>query len=120
MKRNNPLLDKTYALALDSINLYKILVLKQEYVLSKQLLKSSTSPGAMAREAQSAHSKKDFICKLEIGLKELGESFYWFNLLCDSGYLIKEEHDPFASRLKECEALFTSIIKTAKSRLNNP
>lgn len=45
--------------------------------MSKQLLRSGTNTGAMIREAQNAETGKDFIHKLAIGQKELGETQYW-------------------------------------------
>ena len=46
---------------------------KREFVLSKQIKRSGTAPGALVREAEHAESKKDFIHKLSIGLKEANE-----------------------------------------------
>jgi four helix bundle protein len=53
---------------------------KKEYVLSKQLLKSGTSVGAMVREAEHSESKLDFIHKLSIAQKEINETIYWLEL----------------------------------------
>jgi four helix bundle protein len=115
--KKNALLDKTYALSLEAISTYKQLVKSKEYILSKQFLRCSTAPGAMAAEAQSAHSRKDFIAKLEIGLKELRESKYWLALLCDSSFLKHEEQLELKQLQNECEALLTSIIVSSKRKL---
>ena len=56
---------------------------KKEYVLSKQILRSGTSVGANVHEAEASESKKDFIHKLGIALKEIRETSYWLNLLKD-------------------------------------
>jgi four helix bundle protein len=78
--------------------------------MSKQLLRSSTSIGANLQEAIAAQSKKDFISKLSISLKEAYESRYWLNLLLYSKYL-----DNIDKQL----TLLTEIIKmTAKSIIN--
>jgi four helix bundle protein len=114
MMKNNPLLDKTYSLSSEAVRTYKRLVKSKEYVLSKQFLRCSTAPGAMAEEAQSAHSRKDFIAKLEIGLKELRESKYWLKLLCDSEYLKFNDQTHLRELQNECEALLTSIIISSK------
>ena len=53
--------------------------------LGKQLLRSGTSIGANVREAQSAQSDRDFLSKLEIGLKEARETEYWIEILIESG-----------------------------------
>ena len=63
----NVLKEKSFALALRIIKLHKFLIEnKKEYVLSKQILRSGTSVGAMIREAQNAESKMDFVHKLGI------------------------------------------------------
>ena len=60
---------------------------KKEFVLSKQLLRSGTSIGALVRESEQAESKPDFIHKLTIAQKEANESDYWLELLFQSEYL---------------------------------
>ena len=64
MKKENVIRNKSFAFAVRIVNLYKYLVEeKNEYVMAKQLLRSGTSVGAMAREAEHAESKNDFIHK---------------------------------------------------------
>ncbi len=73
---------KAYAFALDIIIVYKQLTYEtKEYVLSKQLLRTGTSIGANVNEAISSESKRDFVHKLGIALKEARETSYWLNLL---------------------------------------
>lgn len=73
----NILKDKSFHFAIRIIKLYKYLIEnKKEYVLSKQLLRSGTSIGALVREAQNAESKNDFIHKLGISQKECDETIY--------------------------------------------
>ena len=55
--------------------------MKQEFILSKQILRSGTSIGASIRESEFAQSNADFINKLSISLKEANETDYWLNLL---------------------------------------
>ncbi len=84
----NVLREKSYSFALKIVQMSKNLKeQKQEYVLSKQLLRSGTSIGAMVRESEYAQSKADFINKLSVALKEANETEYWLSLLHDSGYL---------------------------------
>jgi four helix bundle protein len=116
-KIENPLLEKTYALSLLSVKLYKEILLTREYVLSRQFLRCSTSPGAMAEEAQGAHSKKDFIAKLEIGLKEVKESKYWLRLLIDCQFVDSARCVDVQRLQNEVEALLTTIIISAKKSL---
>lgn len=76
MKKPNLIVDKSFEFALLTIDLFKKLQSEKEFVLSKQLLRSGTSIGANVNEAIAAESKKDFIHKLSISLKEARESEY--------------------------------------------
>ena len=79
---------KAYLFAIEIVKLYKYLSAeKKEFVLSKQVLRSGTSIGANVNEAISSESKKDFVHKLGIALKEARETAYWLSLLKDSGYI---------------------------------
>ena len=89
---SNNIYFKTYNFAIRIVKLVNYLQKeKKEYVLSKQLLRSGTAPGALAREAEHAQSKKDFIHKMSIGLKEINETKYWLCLLNDTNYLENKE-----------------------------
>ncbi|HCX22975.1 MAG: four helix bundle protein [Flammeovirgaceae bacterium] len=108
----NPLLDKSYAFALSIVNLcYSLQDERREYILSKQLLRSGTSVGALSEEAQQAESKADFIHKLSIANKEAHESHYWLRLIRDSN---KFDID-VAQYLAECEELKRLLISIIKS-----
>ena len=86
MKKDNPLVVKSYSFAVRIINSFKFLSKeKNEYVLSKQILKSGTSIGANVEEAIGAQSEKDFLNKLSIAYKEARETHYWLRLLHDCG-----------------------------------
>lgn len=64
---------------------------KKEFVLSKQILRSGTSIGANICEAQQAQSKKDFLMKMNISLKECTETKYWIKLLSATDYINSEQ-----------------------------
>lgn len=99
------------------IKLYKYLCNeKNEYVLSKQLLKSGTSIGANVKEAIQAQSQKDFLAKLQISLKEASETEYWLELIFRSEYLTKEQYDSINTNCLELIKILTSIIKTTKNK----
>jgi four helix bundle protein len=83
-------------------------------VLSKRVLKSGTSIGAMVREAEQAESKADFIHKMGVALKESNETDYWFILLRRTDYLTVAESDSILIDNIELMRLITSIIKSAK------
>ena len=87
---------------------------KNEYTLSKQLLRSGTSIGANIAEAQQAQSRPDFISKMNIALKETVETDYWIRLLSSTGYITEKERDSLLSECKELERLLTSIIKNSR------
>jgi four helix bundle protein len=120
VERQSIIGNKSYAFALQIISVYKSLNEKNEYILSKQILRSGTSIGANVNEAIFAVSKKDFVNKLSIALKEARETKYWLNLLKDSNYINKEI---FKKSNEDCEELIkilSSIILTTKQRyLNN-
>lgn len=84
-------------------------------MLSKQLLRSGTSIGALVRESEHAERKADFIHKLSIALKEANESDYWIEILYRSGYLAESEYQSLFSDLDEIIRLLVSIIKTSKA-----
>ena len=87
---------------------------KKEYVLSKQLLKSGTSIGALVREAEHAESRADFIHKMAIALKEANETVYWIDLLHQSQILEKKAFDSINPDIIELLKLLTSIVKSSK------
>jgi four helix bundle protein len=112
-----PLQDKSFNFAVRIVNLYKYLQSdKQEYVLSKQLLRAGTAIGAMVREAQQGESTADFIHKLAIALKEAKETEYWLLLLCRTDYISAKQADSILKDLDELLRLLISIIKTTKQK----
>ncbi len=114
--RENVLKEKSFAFALRTIKCYEYLKSnKNEYVLSKQMLRCGTSIGANIRESEHAESRADFIHKLSISLKEANETAYWLELLEQSGYLEKEHYDSMYFDCVELLKLLTSIIKKSKS-----
>ncbi len=94
MKRENVIKEKSFDFALRIVKLYKYLQGKKEFVLSKQLLRSGTTIGALVREAEQAESKADFIHKMAIALKEANETQYWLELLYQSGAILKKCNFP--------------------------
>ena len=107
--------EKSFALALRIIKLYKFLIEnKKEYVLSKQILRSGTSVGAMIREAQNAESKMDFVHKLAIAQKECDESLYWMELLVQSDYISQEAFESVSAEAEQVLKMIKSAILTKK------
>jgi four helix bundle protein len=117
-KIENIVATKSYAFALRIIKLYKYLISeKKEFVLSKQILRSGTSVGANIKEAEHAQSKKDFINKMNIALKEANETEYWLMLLKDSEYISADSFNSIHPDSIEIIKLLASIVKSSK--LNN-
>ena len=101
--------------AVDIVNLYKHLCEdKKEYVLSKQMLRSGTSIGANLVEAQNGISKKDFLAKIFISLKECAETEYWIELLFRTNYLTRKEYDEIDGKCAEINKILTSIAKNSR------
>ena len=118
MKTNNPLKDKSYSFAVEIVKLVELLRKeKSEYVLSKQLLRSGTSIGALIREGEFAQSQLDFINKLSISLEEANETLYWLNLLKDCSYIDVEIFNDKDIKVKELISMLVSSINTMKSKL---
>lgn len=117
--RENILKDKSFGFALRIIELFKFLKSDhQEYVLSKQILRSGTAIGACIREAEFAESSKDFIHKLSLSLKEANETKYWLELLFASNFL---EEKLFQSLFFDCDEILKILvasINTSKKKLS--
>ena len=106
---------KSFDFAVRIVRLYKYLCdKKKEFVLSKQLLRSSTSIGANVAEAQQAQSKADFISKISIALKETTETKYWLRLLNATDYLSDVEIKTILADCVEIEKILTTILKSSK------
>jgi len=112
----NIIVGKSYAFALAIVNLYKLPVDKKEFVLSKQILRSGTSIGANIHEAIASESKRDFIHKMGMGLKEARETSYWLNLLKDSDYITTEQFAKLSDDCSKLIKILNSIILTTKAR----
>lgn len=92
---------------------------KKETVMSKQLLRSGTSIGANVREGLYAQSRKDFISKLNIALKEAGETDYWLDVIHSADYFNDQEFHSLKTDNEELLKLLTTIIKTTKEKDEN-
>ena len=85
--------------------------------IAGQLVRSGTSPAANYAEACAAESKKDFIHKLGITLKELRESRTWIKLILRSELLPSERMSDLLDEANQlCNIIGKSVV-TAKSNL---
>jgi four helix bundle protein len=114
--KENVIKEKSYQFALMVIELSKHLIKGNEFVLSRQLLRSGTSIGANVEEALAGQSRADFLSKMSIASKEAREANYWLRLLRDSKTCDEISLGPV---LLESEALInilSSIVKTTSAR----
>ena len=108
---------KSKAFAIRIVKLYQwILEHKKEYVLVKQLLRSGTSIGANVREAHHAQSKREFVAKMNIALKEAAETEYWLELLHETGFLTVQEYGSVGKDCLEIKSLLIAIIKSSNQK----
>jgi len=111
MKTENVLLSKSFDFALDILDFYKELKSEHHYNLASQVVRSGTSIGVNVREAQRAVSKKDFINKLGIALKEADETEFWLQIVDKK---IAEVDENLFKKIDELIRLLVSIINSSK------
>lgn len=117
MSKDSILKTKSFDFAVRIINLYKYLKKRfSEYELSGQILRSGTSVGALIREAEHAQSRKDFLNKLNIGLKEINETLYWLELLAETGYITRKMFESIYADAEEILKMLISSTKTLKRK----
>jgi four helix bundle protein len=117
--KENKIKSKSFSFAVRIVKLYQYLKNeKNEFVISKQLLKSGTSIGALIRESEHSESKSDFIHKLAIAQKETNESLYWLELLFSTDIISKEQFESINNDAVEIIKILTAIIKSTKLSLS--
>lgn len=111
--------EKADAFAVRIVKAYKYITnQKHEYIMSKQLYRSGTSIQANIAEAQYAQSRKDFINKMSIALKEANESRRWIGLLHKTSYLSDREYTSIYHDVNEIVMILISIIRKSKKNEN--
>ena len=111
---DNIIAAKSKEFAIRCVKLYTYLKdQKQEYVLSKQILRSGTSIGANVKEAMRGQSKPDFRCKMNIALKEASETEYWIELLEATDYIDAKQALSIKDDCVELIKILTSIVKNS-------
>ena len=105
--------------SVDIINLVKYLKANHESVIANQIGRSGTSIGANIHEAQYAQGKKDFISKLEIALKEAGETGYWLELAYRTNYIDEKQYKFLSDKCATLRVMLVSSCRTAKSNIDN-
>lgn len=113
MKSENKIQELSFEFSLQIIQLYKTLVDKKEFVLSKQLLRSGTSIGANVEEALAGQTRRDFIAKMSIASKEARETRYWLRLL-DKSKLVDIDYSLCLNSIEHIINILTKIVKTSQ------
>ena len=109
----NVAVEKSRKFAIRAYRLYKYLCEeKHEFVLAKQILRSGTSIGTNLSEAQYSVSRKEFLQKTKISLKECAETEYWLDLFKETNLLSLAEYD---SLIKDCKEILRILIATIKT-----
>lgn len=116
MAKESLIQQKSFAFALMVIDLYRRLQTQNEFVLSKQLLRSGTSIGANVEEATAAQSRKDFLSKMSIASKEARETKYWLRLISESKITSISVQNEL-NEIDEIIRILTSIVKTTSQSL---
>ena len=109
---------KAYVFALKIIPFYKKMTEQKEYIISKQLLRCSTSIGANIEEATAGSSIRDFIAKMSIASKEARETRYWLRLISDSKITEGINIDELLTDIDEIIRILTKIVKTSQTAKN--
>src|SRR5690348_17215658 len=116
--KQNIVREKSFAFAIRVIKMYDFLKeYKKEFILSKQLMRSGTSIGAMVREAINAETSKDFSHKLSVAQKECDETCYWLELLKEANYISEKEFASIYNDATELLKIIRSIIIKSKHKL---
>lgn len=88
------------------------------HIVSHQLVRSGTSPGAQYYEACRAKSNADFISKIEGSLQELEESGYWLDLLIEGNFEKESKLKPLCEETQELIAIFVTMVIKTKSKMS--
>ena len=107
--------ERIYKFALDILDIVKTIPKSTEnLILIKQLVRSATSVGANALEADGSETKKEFIHRFTIAKKEAKESFYWLSLISDHNTRLKKLFEPYLRENKELILIISKIIINTK------
>jgi four helix bundle protein len=117
MKEGNIIREKSYAFSIRIVKFSRYLIKeKNEFVLSKQILRSGTSIGANIEEAIGAQSKRDFLSKMSISYKEARETQYWLRIIKDSELVESFLLESLLTDSVELCKIIGKILKTLKEK----
>lgn len=119
VRKPNLIMEKSLKFSVKIIEIYKFLTKKNEFVISKQLLRSWTSIGANITESKFWASKKDFVHKMTIALKEANETIYRLQLLQESK-MLEKDYNEYIKEANSIVWILVKIINTTKKNMLNP
>ena len=112
------ILERSYNFALRIFKVCKSLESNRTArILGEQLLRSGTSVGANVEEASAAQSKKDFISKMSIALKESRETNYWLRILRDTETVKPNRLQEIIAESERISKIIAKIIISTKRNL---
>ena len=115
-ERYNKILDISFKFGVRIVKLSQYLIdNKISHTISNQVLRSGTSIGANVNESIFAQSKKDFITKMHIALKEANETKYWIRLLHASEYINSKEYESLLIDINNIIGTLVNILKASKN-----
>ena len=110
---DNILIDLSMDFSVAVVNLCDSI--KGKSVLTNQIIRSGTSIGANIHEANYAHSRADFVSKMQIALKECYETEYWLKLFMRTNIINEETYKKLKNDCGKIRKILISSINTAKS-----
>lgn len=117
--REDKLGDLSMELSVEILQLTKELRVKHENVISNQIGRSATSICANIAESKYAHSRADFIAKLEISLKETNETSKWLEMLWKSDYIDEAGYKALNRKCSTIRFLLVKSVTTAKKNIDS-
>jgi four helix bundle protein len=112
--KENIIAMKAFQFSLHILQLYKLLIKQKEFIISRQILRCSTSIGANIEEAGAASSRKDFALKMGIASKEAREARYWLRLLKEDQFIRNYDFPGLIYEIDQIINILTKIVKTAQ------
>ncbi len=110
----NKLVELSFAFGVAVVNLVDGITVPKSSYMTDQLARAGTSVGANIHEAQYAQSKRDFVAKLEIALKEANETSYWLKLMHETGRIDTPTYRSTEKLCGNIRRLLIASCKTAK------
>lgn len=97
--------------------MYKLLIMKKEIDMGRQLLRAGTSVGANIEEAIGSSTRKEFLYKMTLAYKECRETHYWLRLMSATNIICRADSEKMMSKAEELLRIIGSIQKSVKASM---